>query len=191
MFLEFSLFRSFGAFFEGPRDSSYLQTLEFLFLGFQVVAPGPVLASWLGDPEGNPLTGAGAVQQPPLGPQGTAGAKAATAQARHRGGVVRLFSMNDYLGLSTHPAVCRAVSEAALAMGSGGVTWAHVSCKHMGSGSVSEAALSMGSCRLSEFGKPSWDQRCCQRLPSPWAQVGCQHVRSCEVPSPWAQVGSR
>eukprot|EP00884_Botryococcus_braunii_P003235 jgi/Botrbrau1/12912/Bobra.0299s0023.1 len=34
-------------------------------------------------------------------------------------GVIRLFSMNDYLGLSTHPAVCRAAAEAAMLMGSG------------------------------------------------------------------------
>ncbi len=33
--------------------------------------------------------------------------------------MIRLFSMNDYLGLSTHPTVCKAVSDAALLMGSG------------------------------------------------------------------------
>ena len=32
---------------------------------------------------------------------------------------LKLFSLNDYLGLSTHPAVCRAASEAALAYGMG------------------------------------------------------------------------
>ncbi len=32
---------------------------------------------------------------------------------------LRLFSTNDYLGLSTHPAVCRAASDACLAHGSG------------------------------------------------------------------------
>lgn len=99
----------------------------------QVVAPGPVLASWLGHPEGNPHIAAGTAQQQAWGTQGTAGAKAA-AQPRQR--VVRLFSMNDYLGLSTHPAVCRAVSEAALSMGSGGSRehrdlWAQVGCQRV------------------------------------------------------------
>lgn len=35
------------------------------------------------------------------------------------GRTVRLFSLNDYLGLSTHPQVCAAAASAALAVGSG------------------------------------------------------------------------
>lgn len=39
----------------------------------------------------------------------------------HRGDIrtIKLFSLNDYLGLSTHPAVCRAAADAALACGNG------------------------------------------------------------------------
>ena len=33
--------------------------------------------------------------------------------------VVKLFSLNDYLGLSTHPAVCAAAADAARALGNG------------------------------------------------------------------------
>lgn len=32
---------------------------------------------------------------------------------------LKLFSLNDYLGLSTHPTVCKAVAEAALSTGNG------------------------------------------------------------------------
>jgi hypothetical protein len=85
----------------------------------QVVAPGPVLASWLGESEGAP--GSISPQGPhgALVPQGTAGAQGPQGEPARSGGVIRLFSMNDYLGLSTHPAVCRAISEAAAVMGSG------------------------------------------------------------------------
>lgn len=48
-----------------------------------------------------------------------AGAVPALADTHQPMRTVKLFSLNDYLGLSTHPAVCRAAADAALACGNG------------------------------------------------------------------------
>ena len=62
----------------------------------QVLAPGEVLASWISEGGGQP----------------------GDEVAQH-GGAVKLFSTNDYLGLSTHPAVRRAAADAAMLYGMG------------------------------------------------------------------------
>ena len=61
----------------------------------------------------------GEVLRPWLAEGGVApGACAGAPDATH-GGLLKLFSLNDYLGLSTHPAVCQAAADAALLFGSG------------------------------------------------------------------------
>ena len=63
----------------------------------QVIAPGDVLRPWLAEGGAAPELGSEAAD----------------------GAVLKLFSLNDYLGLSTHPAVCQAAADAALLYGSG------------------------------------------------------------------------
>lgn len=63
--------------------------------------PGQVLQPWLA--EGGAAPAAGSDRAPDAAD----------------GGVLKLFSLNDYLGLSTHPAVCQAAADAALLFGSG------------------------------------------------------------------------
>ena len=66
----------------------------------QVAVSGEVLRPWLAEGGVAPEARAGA-------PDGA------------NGGLLKLFSLNDYLGLSTHPAVCQAAADAALLFGSG------------------------------------------------------------------------
>ncbi len=67
----------------------------------QVIVPGQVLQPWLAEGGAAPAEG------------GDGAPDAAD------GGVLKLFSLNDYLGLSTHPAVCQAAADAALLFVSG------------------------------------------------------------------------
>ena len=62
----------------------------------QVLIPGEVLAPWIEEGGGRP-----------------------SEEAAETGGVLRLFSTNDYMGLSTHAAVREAASRAALLYGMG------------------------------------------------------------------------
>lgn len=62
----------------------------------QVLVSGEVLASWISDGGGRP-----------------------SKDVLQHGGAVKLFSTNDYLGLSTHPAVRQAASDAAMLYGLG------------------------------------------------------------------------
>jgi 7-keto-8-aminopelargonate synthetase-like enzyme len=65
----------------------------------QAVVPSEVLTSWLAE-----------------------GGQHAAPEAAEQGGVLRLFSSNDYMGLSTHPAVRQAAADAALLYGMGART---------------------------------------------------------------------
>lgn len=84
-----------------------------------VLVPPDTLASWLG---GTVSAGACSVAPgdppPPVGPPAAPPPAAADAQAQDATRV-RLFSSNDYLGLSAHPAVRAAYSRAAALCGSG------------------------------------------------------------------------
>lgn len=61
----------------------------------------------------------GEVLRPWLAEGGVAPEACAGAPDAAHGGLLKLFSLNDYLGLSTHPAVCQAAADAALLFGSG------------------------------------------------------------------------
>lgn len=67
----------------------------------QVIVPGEVLRPWLAEGGASPAV------------------RGVTGLDVSDGGVLKLFSLNDYLGLSTHPAVCQAAADAALLYGSG------------------------------------------------------------------------
>ncbi|KAK9827396.1 hypothetical protein WJX81_006330 [Elliptochloris bilobata] len=85
------------------RSANLLRTLRPVvptLNAVEVVVPGEVLWPWLAE-------------------GGVVPAVSASAPDATGGGVLKLFSLNDYLGLSTHPAVCQAAAHAALLYGSG------------------------------------------------------------------------
>ena len=94
-----------------------------------MVVPGKVhqRAAWVLHLQALLLSAAGAAQvvvsgevlRPWLAEGGVAPGACACAPDAAYGGLLKLFSLNDYLGLSTHPAVCQAAADAALLFGSG------------------------------------------------------------------------
>lgn len=81
------------------RDAGLLRTLRPVLptlSAIQVLVPGDVLAPWIEEGGGHP-----------------------SQEVTQHGAAVKLFSTNDYLGLSTHAALRRAAADAALLYGVG------------------------------------------------------------------------